>query len=53
MPLSNGSQTSVTLTPGRRTHGGNDWYFLVGLPTPVTKQRVAELGMVFWFMKAW
>ena len=52
-PLSNGSQTSVTLTPGLRTHLGNDWYFLAGLPTPVTNQRVADLGMIFWFMKAW
>jgi len=31
----------------------NDWYFLAGLPTPVTKDRVAEIGMIFWFMKAW
>ena len=34
-PLANGDQTSVTLTPGMRTHVGNDWYFLAGLPTPV------------------
>ena len=33
-PLANGNQTSVTLTPGLRTHVGNDWYFLAGLPTP-------------------
>jgi hypothetical protein len=46
-PLSNGDQTSVTLTPGIRTHVGHDWYFLAGLPTPVTKQRVADLGMIF------
>ena len=51
-PLS-GGQTSVSLTPGMRTHVGNDWYFLAGLPTPVTKARVADLGMIFWFMKAW
>jgi hypothetical protein len=38
---------------GIRTHLGNDWYFLAGLPTPVTKDRVAEIGMIFWFMKAW
>jgi hypothetical protein len=43
----------VTLTPGLRTHLGNDWYFLAGLPTPVTGQRVADFGMIFWFMKAW
>ncbi len=41
------------LFPGIRTHLGNDWYFLAGLPTPVTKDRVAEIGMIFWFMKAW
>src|SRR5262249_20605386 len=52
-PLSNGGQTSVTLTPGIRTHLGSDWYFLAGLPTPVTNERVADLRMVFWFMKAW
>ena len=52
-PLSNGGDTSVALTPGLRTHLGNDWYFLAGLPTPVTKQRVADLGMIFWIMKAW
>jgi hypothetical protein len=52
-PLPNGDQTSVTLTPGMRTHLGNDWYFLAGLPVPVTNARTAELGMIFWFMKAW
>ena len=52
-PLNNGGQTSVTLTPGMRTHLGNDWYFLAGLPTPVTDARVADIGMIFWFMKAW
>jgi hypothetical protein len=52
-PLSRAGQTRVTLTPGIRTHVGNDWYFLAGLPTPVTKERVADLGMIFWFMKAW
>jgi hypothetical protein len=52
-PLSNGDQTSVTLTPGIRAHLGHDWYFLAGLPTPVTKQRVADLGLICWIMKAW
>lgn len=52
-PLSQGQHTSATLTPGIRTHLGNDWYFLAGLPTPVTNQRVGDLGMIFWFMKAW
>jgi hypothetical protein len=52
-PLANSDKTQVTLTPGIRTHLGNDWYFLAGLPTPVTKERIADLGMVFWFMKAW
>jgi hypothetical protein len=52
-PLSNGDHTSMTLTPGMRTHLGHNWYFLAGLPTPVTRQRVAELGMVLWFVKAW
>jgi hypothetical protein len=52
-PLSNGAQTKVSLTPGIHTHLGNDWYFLAGLPTPVTKARVADFGMIFWLMKAW
>ena len=52
-PLSDGDQTSVALTPGVRTHLGHDWYFLAGLPTPVTKNRVADLGLILWFMKAW
>ena len=43
----------VTLTPGLRTHLGNDWYFLAGLPVPLTEQRVGDIGMIFWFMKAW
>jgi hypothetical protein len=52
-PTLHGDKTSVALTPGMRTHLGNDWYFLAGLPIPVTKDRVADLGMIFWFMKAW
>ena len=52
-PLRDGQHTSVTLTPGMRTHLGNDWYFLAGLPTPVTNQRLGDIGMIFWFMKAW
>jgi hypothetical protein len=52
-PLPNGEGTSVTLTPGMRTHLGRDWYFLAGVPVPVTKDRVGETGMIFWFMKAW
>ena len=52
-PLSYGQHTSVTLTPGMRTHLGRDWYFLAGLPTPLTTERVGDIGMIFWFMKAW
>ena len=52
-PLRNGQHTSATLTPGMRTHLGRDWYFLAGLPTPVTSQRIGDIGMIFWFMKAW
>ncbi len=52
-PLRDGQHTGVTLTPGMRTHLGRDWYFLAGLPTPVTSQRIGDLGMIFWFMKAW
>ena len=52
-PLRDGQRTSVTLTPGIRTHLGRDWYFLAGLPAPLTTQRVGDIGMIFWFMKAW
>ncbi len=52
-PLRYGEHTGVTLTPGMRTHLGNDWYFLAGLPVPLTNQRVGDIGMIFWFMKAW
>jgi hypothetical protein len=52
-PLSGGDGTSVALTPGIRTHVGNDWYFLAGVPVPVTTRRVADLGLILWFMKAW
>ena len=52
-PLRDGQHTSVTLTPGMRTHLGRDWYFLAGLPTPLTNQRIGDIGMIFWFMKAW
>jgi hypothetical protein len=52
-PLPDGDHTSVTLAPGLRTHLGRDWYFLAGLPTPLTGARVADLGMILWFIKAW
>jgi hypothetical protein len=53
-PLTDSDLTRVTLTPGMRTHLGHDWYFLAGLPVPVTKERVADnLGLICWFMKAW
>jgi hypothetical protein len=52
-PLSQGKHTSATLTPGIRTHLGSDWYFLAGVPTPVTHERIGDIGMIFWFMKAW
>jgi hypothetical protein len=51
--LARGQHTSATLTPGMRTHLGRNWYFLAGLPTPVTSQRIGDIGMIFWFMKAW
>jgi hypothetical protein len=53
IPLSNGNQTSMTLTPGMRTHLGNNWFLQAGLPIPVTKERVADIGMIFWFQKTW
>jgi hypothetical protein len=52
-PRAQGQRTSVTLTPGMRTHLGRDWYFLAGLPTPLTSARLGDIGMIFWFMKAW
>jgi hypothetical protein len=32
---------------------GCDWYFLAGLPLPLTKERVRDIGIIFWLMKAW
>jgi hypothetical protein len=52
-PLAQGQRTSANLTPGLRTHLGRDWYFLAGLPTPLTSTRIGDIGMIFWFMKAW
>jgi hypothetical protein len=52
-PLPDAERTSATLTPDIRTHLGCNWYLLAGLPTPLTKARVAELGMSFGFVKAW
>jgi Putative MetA-pathway of phenol degradation len=34
--LGSNDSTSVTLTPGVRTHLGNDWFFLAGVEVPVT-----------------
>jgi hypothetical protein len=51
--LAHGQPTSATITPGMRTHLGNDWYFLASLPTSLTTTRIGEIGMTFWFMKAW
>jgi hypothetical protein len=39
-PLRQGQHTSMTLTPGIRTHVERDWYFLAGLPIPVKKESV-------------
>jgi hypothetical protein len=36
----------VVLTPGIRTHVGNDCYVLAGLPMQVTEERVADLGTI-------
>ena len=43
----------MALTPGLGTRLGRDWYFVAGLPTPLTNQRVGDLVVIFWFMKAW
>jgi hypothetical protein len=51
--LNSAGHTGVTLTPGMRTHLGNDWYFLGGVPVPLTNERIGDIGMSFWFMKAW
>jgi len=51
--LVHGQWTGATLNPGVRTHQGRDWYLLAGLPTPITSQRIGDIGMIFWFMKAW
>ena len=45
------SQTTVTLTPGFRTHLGRDWYALAGVDVPVTGPRPYEESAIFWLMK--
>ncbi|MBI1325053.1 hypothetical protein GC170_17960 [bacterium] len=52
-PLDNAGNSHVSLTPGFRSHVGNNWYLLGGLQVPVTKGRNNDLDMIFWFMKAW
>lgn len=47
------SQTTVTLTPGFRTHLGKDWYFLGGVDVPVTGRRPFEESVIFWIMKTY
>jgi hypothetical protein len=51
--LVDADMTKVSLTSGMRTHLGRDWYFLAALDVPVAKARAADLGYIFWFMKAW
>jgi hypothetical protein len=41
------------MTHGLRIHLGRDWYFLAGIPIPLTNRRVGDIGMIFWFRKAW
>ena len=36
----------MTVALSVRTHLGNDWYFLAGLPAPLTNQRVGDMGMI-------
>jgi hypothetical protein len=50
-PLVQGQHTAATLTPGMRAYISRDWYFLAGLPRPVTSARIDDIGMIFWFMK--
>jgi hypothetical protein len=52
-PTAQHRHNSVTLIPGIRSHLGHDWYFLAGLPTPLTQERLGDIGMIFWFMKVW
>jgi hypothetical protein len=52
-PFPEEDKTTGVLTPGIRTHLCNDWYFLAGIPSPLPRERSGEVGMIFWFMKAW
>ena len=45
------ARTTVTLTPGFRTHLGRDYYALGGIEVPVTGRRPYEEGVTFWLMK--
>ena len=43
-PINAGTATSITLTPGLRTHLGYDWYFLAGLPTPGDRRSASPIS---------
>ena len=51
--LPDSAATTVSLTPGIRTHVGGDWYVLAAVETPVTGSRGFDSTGFFWFMKAW
>jgi hypothetical protein len=45
----------LSLTPGLRTHLGNNWYFLIGVDVPVTGPKSLNYawGPIVWFMKVY
>jgi hypothetical protein len=52
-PFPKANRTNVALTPGIGTHLGHNLYLLAGVPTPLSKERVADVGMIFWLLKTW
>ena len=45
------SKTSVSLTPGMRTHLGRDWYLLMGVEVPVTHDKAFDYQVLGALMK--
>jgi len=45
------SKTSVSLTPGMRTHLGRDWYLLLGVEVPVTRDKGFDYQVLGALMK--
>lgn len=51
--LENADNTFVSITPGIRTHLGNNWFFLAGVEMPVNGPRAFDDRLVFVLVKGY